>query len=255
MPAHHGIYFRQPPKTETNKSPKPLPSEVPSKDVEPEPLICLGYVFEDSLVYMGDVSSIPDRAWKYLESLRTKSQTAQIGNGDSTSKVPARTALEESVNQSITALHLDEGIHDGTQPNGAILGKYTSSSKPLILIVDSLWPLRTHTSHFNFPQALATALRLDADISFLTGFSHPTTHFIWEELCLSIRGKNGERDHPDSDVAAALVSKVWNDKQFNGDAGKKLKKWGGRVEPGWDGLKLEIEQNGWTEVGTKGISL
>jgi hypothetical protein len=215
----------------------------------------LGYVFENSLIYMGDVSSIPDRAWKYLESLRAKSRIAEVEDEKSVTAIPARTALEESVNQSVAALKLDQGIHGSTESNGAVLGKYTSTAKPLILIVDSLWPLRTHTSHFNFPQALATALRLDADMSFLTGFSHPTTHFIWEELCLSIRGKSGEREHPDSEAAAALVKKVWNDKQFNGDAGKRLRKWGGRVEPGWDGLKLEIESDGWTEVGTRGISL
>jgi hypothetical protein len=252
--AHHGIYFRQPPKTENNKSPKPLPSQVPAKDVEPEPLICLGYVFEDSLVYMGDVSSIPDRSWKYLEGIRQKHQKGVKENGHSKPNGVARTALEESVNQSIADLNLDSGIHGHTERNGAVLGKVTTPN-PLILVVDSLWPLRSHPSHFSFPQALATALRLGADLSLLIGFVHPTTHFIWEELCLSIREEDGKRDHPDSEAAKALVKKVWNDKQFSGDAGKKLKEWAGRVEPSWDGLKLEITPDGWTEVASRGISL
>jgi hypothetical protein len=254
--AHHGIYFRQPPKTENNKSPKPLPSQVSPKKVEPEPLICLGYVFEDSLVYMGDVSSIPDRSWRYLEGLRPKSsstsQTTQIkSNGD----LPATTSLEESVSQSVADMKLDEGIHGHTERNGAVLGKFASESRPLILVVDSLWPLRSHPSHFSFPQALATAMQLQADLSLLIGFVHPTTHFIWEELCLSIRGKDGERDHPGSEAAKALVKKVWGDEQFDCDFGEKLKEWAGRVEPSWDGLKLEIASDGWTEVATRGISL
>lgn len=254
MIAHHGIYFRQPPKTENTKSPKPLPAQVPAKKVEPEPLICLGYVFEDSLVYMGDVSSIPDRSWKYLEGIRQKHQNAVRVNVHSKSAEVARTALEESVIQSAAELNLDSGIHGHTERSGAVLGKVTAPN-PLILVVDSLWPLRSHPSHFSFPQALATALRLGADLSLLIGFVHPTTHFIWEELCLSIRGEDGNRDHPDSEAAKALVKKVWNDKQFSGEAGKKLKEWAGRVEPSWDGLKLEITPGGWTEVASRGISL
>jgi hypothetical protein len=66
---------------------------------------------------------------------------------------------------------------------------------------------------------------------------------------------DGQRDHPDSSAAEALVKKVWNDKQFNSKFGRELKAWGGRVEPSWDGLKLEIAQDGWTEVATRGISL
>ena len=206
---------------------------------------------------MGDVSSIPDRSWKYLEGLRRK----QPQNGNQTAhrttngEAPATTSLEESVGQSVADMKLDEGIHGHTERNGAVLGKFTSKSKPLILVVDSLWPLRSHPSHFSFPQALATALRLGADLTLLIGFVHPTTHFIWEELCLSIRGKDGQRDHPDSEAAQALVKKAWSDQQFDCEFGKKLKEWAGRVEPSWDGLKLEIAPEGWTEVATRGISL
>lgn len=205
---------------------------------------------------MGDVSSIPDRSWKYLKGLRQNHHNGVVENGNSRSNSTevARTALEESVNESIEKLKLDEGIHGHTERNGAILAKHTTQN-PLILVVDSLWPLRSHPSHFSFPQALATALRLKADLSLLIGFVHPTTHFIWEELCLSIRGKDGKREHPDSEAAKALVKKVWNDEQFSGEAGKRLKEWAGRVEPSWDGLKLEMTPEGWTEVATRGIAL
>lgn len=228
---------------------------MPAKHVEPEPLICLGYVFEDSLVYMGDVSSIPDRSWNYLEGLRQKQPSAtRISHATTNGSAPATTSLEQSVYESVAEMKLDAGIHGHTERTGSILDKYTSP-QPLILVVDSLWPLRSHPSHFSFPQALATALRLGSDLTLLIGFVHPTTHFIWEELCLSIRGKDGTREHPDSEAAAALVKKVWNDEQFRGETGEKLKEWAGRVEPSWDGLKLEIAHDGWTEVATRGISI
>jgi hypothetical protein len=206
---------------------------------------------------MGDVSSIPDRAWTFLEGLRpnrTINGGARNGNRKSASEsdehdaIPARTSLESSV------ADLNLSGSERSNGNSSASGTFTTSSDPLILVIDSLWPLRTHSSHFNFPQALDTALRLEANMSYLTGFSHPTTHFIWEELCLSIRGLDRQRDHPDAKAAAALVQKVWRDKQFTGDLGKKLKHWGGKVEPSFDGLKLEVSQKGWTEIEAKGLS-
>lgn len=222
--------------------------------MEPEPLICLGYVFDKSLVYMGDVSSIPDRAWSFLKSLRPNKTVKQV-NGEQAAET-ARTSLEASVTKTVAELDLDSGVHASRRANsdGTPSGIFTQSPNPLILVIDSLWPLRTHSSHFNFPQALDTALRLGANMSYLTGFSHPTTHFIWEELCLSIREIDGQRDHPDADAASALVQKVWQDRQFSGELGKKLKSWGGKVEPSFDGLKLEISPKGWTEVETRSLS-
>ena len=72
----------------------------------------------------------------------------------------------------------------------------------------------------------------------------------------------GKRNHPDEGIARKLVEEVWADEQFakahkgqdGGSLGDKLKRWGGRVEPAWDGLKLQIANEGWTEVETRAAS-
>lgn len=267
--AHHGIYFRQPDEKETNKSHKPLPQDVKPKKTEPRPLVCLGYVFDNSVVYMGDVSGIPDKTWEMLESLRPGRHS--VGNGKPISSKQSksdqadttRTALEASLTDSVLSLDLSNSAPKSTT-NG--LGNWNGDGgtftptplPPLILIIDSLWPLKTHTSHYNLPQALTAAHRLQADMSYLTGFSHPTSHYQWEELCLSIRGMDGKRDHPDEGIAGKLVEEIWADEQFakggregERSLGEKLKRWGGRVEPAWDGLKLQVATEGWTEVETR----
>jgi hypothetical protein len=215
---------------------------------------------------MGDVSDIPDKSWKMLESLRrrdgtspsssSKLETDQVrksANGEALNgHPPARTSLEASLTRSVLSMDLSH-----SNGNGKTDGMFTPTTQPpLILIIDSLWPTRTHTSHYNFPQALSAAMRLNADMTYLLGFTHPTTHFQWEELCLSIRGMEGKReDHPDSTIAKALVKNVWSDEPFEGESGKKLKQWGGRVEPAWDGLKLEVSTEGWTEVETRSVMI
>lgn len=215
---------------------------------------------------MGDVSNIPEKSWKMLDGLRRKPSPSRKheveyvrrsvngneanGQGDA----PARTSLEASLTHSVLSMDLSRsnGVNSSSKN-----GTFTPTSQPpLILIIDSLWPTRTHTSHYNFPQALAVAMRLNTDMAYLLGFTHPTSHYQWEELCLSIRGMQGKRDdHPDSDIAKDLVETVWDDEQFKGDVGKKLKAWAGRVEPAWDGLKLEVAAEGWTEVETRGVRI
>lgn len=222
---------------------------------------------------MGDVSGIPDKSWEMLESLRpNRIATHQSISGTSGQSVTAHTALEASLTDSVLALDLSRShpnrapnrISNGTaQSNGnGNGGTFTPTTQPpLILIIDSLWPLKTHTSHFNLPQALDAAHRLRGDMTYLTGFSHPTSHYQWEEICLSIKGLDGKREHPDEGIAKKLVEEVWADEQFmKGEEGKgkgevslgqELKRWGGRVEPAWDGLKLRIATEGWTEVETR----
>lgn len=274
--AHHGIYFAQPKQPNKNKSHQPLPEDIEPKKTEPRPLVCLGYVFDKSVVYMGDVSGIPNTTWEMLESLRPKQKAVRDGKTDnlrSTATRPlgngsARTSLEATLTDSVLAMDLSSphhkngtnGLSNGSGNANGNGGTFTPTPQlPLILIIDALWPIKTHTSHYNFPQALLAAHRLGANMTYLLGFSHPTTHFQWEELCLSIRGLDGRREHPDEGISKRLVEDVWADQQFTksvgdgkeGPLGENLKRWGGRVEPAWDGLKLQISKEGWTEVETR----
>lgn len=237
---------------------------------------------------MSDVSGIPERSWEILDrysrrggsDLSSESPKAnghsngtqkqkQSGTGTATNGATSKT---DTPIGSPTGTILEMALpHQNTSTQDSVTHFTSPSSdakakpeRPLILIIDILWPTRTHPSHFNFPQALTTALRLNPSITYGMGYVHPTTHFMWEELGLSIRGLDGQRtDHPDSEMAEELVKRVWADKQFSSSSssssggkmslGKRLKEWGGRVEPSWDGLGLVVGEKGWRDVPHKGL--
>ncbi|KAK4688841.1 phosphoribosyl 1,2-cyclic phosphate phosphodiesterase, partial [Tremellales sp. Uapishka_1] len=125
----------------------------------------------------------------------------------------------------------------------------TASSRPKVLIVDVNTPLGPNPSHFNLPKALEVVLRMDPAITFFTDFWHSETHYMWERLCQSISGDGilGPSEHPDDRAARQLISKFWSDGEVAGRLGDTLKKWKGRVEPGWDGLSLIVDEKGWRE--------
>lgn len=86
---HHGIYFHSvlPP---TNAEPVRDP---PAK-VEPEPLICLAFEFDDSIIYMSDVSGIPQRTWDRMLQPSSRRQSIFPTPIDSRGEM---TLLEESL--------------------------------------------------------------------------------------------------------------------------------------------------------------
>jgi hypothetical protein len=289
LPVEHGIYFRVPPaSSDSSGTSTPM-------DLKPEPLICLGFLFDDAIAYLSDVSVVPERTWDVL--LRRTPvpsdplQVAEMQVGDAghaghsqpQTVLSALTGLRDRLAASKTLIPpTPQGTPGSSSPTSAAasvnklsLSDELNTSEPAtpststsgtappplpILIVDSLWPIRTHVSHTNFPQALEIALRLNPSVTYLTGMTHPSTHFMWEELCLAIRGKDAQRgDHPDAELSKYLVQKVFADGQFSGAShlGKRVKDWGGIVEPAWDGLVLEAG-NGeglWKEVTGPGGSI
>ncbi|OCF45086.1 hypothetical protein I317_01138 [Kwoniella heveanensis CBS 569] len=238
MPVHHGIYFHTVPSS--NGDSEALPVE----RLEPEPLICLSFMFDNSIVYISDVSSIPDKTWHRISN-RHEPASSDI-KMDKYAALPTPDATPTRV---VTP-----------QTNGE------KEMQPLpILVIDALWPLRPHTSHFSFLQALETALRLRSSHTYLVGSTHPTTHFMWEELCLSLldkgQGRNGKREHPDSVQSEYLVDKVWKQvlgskknkdgtvKPGFGDRWKKeFESGAGIVRPAWDGLVVQIPADEQGEV-------
>ncbi|WVF66875.1 hypothetical protein IAT40_001618 [Kwoniella sp. CBS 6097] len=234
MPVHHGIYFHSVPSDGQSDT-------VPIKRLEPEPLICLGFMFDNSIVYISDVSSIPGKTWDRIMNRSTAATTTNETNG-----------------HAALALPTPDGTPLGTSTPEANSSDETTQPLP-ILVIDALWPLRPHTSHFSFLQALETALRLRSTHTYLVGSTHPTTHFMWEELCLSLqdRGQNGKREHPDFVQSEYLVDKVWKqvlggktkkDATSKAGFGEEWKEFGGIVRPAWDGLVVQVPADQQGEV-------
>ncbi|ODO09414.1 hypothetical protein I350_03014 [Cryptococcus amylolentus CBS 6273] len=240
LPVHHGIYFNSvlpPTNTQTAHDP-PVKSE-------PLPLICLAFEFDESVIYMSDVSHIPERTWKrMLEHSRsakrhtllpTPAETPDGGDTPRGGAPPKSQSLSDLTNLSIS-------------PRGpSHLAAKDQHTLP-VLIIDALWPTKPHASHFSLAQALAASLRLKAANTYVIGSTHPTSHFMWEEVCRSLQDPDGRdyevREHPDMAQAEWIVRRVW-DKVFGegGDAeglGERWREEGGRVRPGYDGLVLEV---------------
>lgn len=153
------------------------------------PFVCLGFVFDRSLVYLSDFSLITEPQWALLE------------------RATARHAL------------------------------------PVTLIVDALWPVRPHTSHVSFPEAMTVAERIRPVRTWVLGMTHPTTHEQWARLGRSVKGT----DEADDITTKELLRKVWDSYEMkrNGD---KIRAWGGDVEPAWDGLGVTVDQEGVHEL-------
>ena len=66
------------------------------------------------------------------------------------------------------------------QINGAATTSEKNKSPP-VLIIDAL-KIAPHASHFGIGQAVATAVRLKAQRTYLTGFAHRVTHDGWEYM-------------------------------------------------------------------------
>lgn len=153
------------------------------------PFLCLGFVFDRSLVYLSDFSLITDSQWAIVDRA--------------------------------TAHH----------------------QLPITLIVDALWPVRPHTSHVSFPEAMSVAERIKPVHTWVLGMTHPTTHEQWARMGRSVKGSQEEDDV----TTKELLRKVWDSYEMrtNGD---KIKKWGGDVEPAWDGLGVTVDQEGVHEM-------
>ncbi|WWC87676.1 uncharacterized protein L201_002567 [Kwoniella dendrophila CBS 6074] len=249
LAVHHGIYFH-------TVAPTPTPttiastasSTVPVKRLEPEPLICLGFMFDSQIIYISDVSSIPETTWERMLHRNPLSRKAILPTPENTPVSKPSTPITNGNGNG-------EGEGDGEEPLP-------------ILIIDALWPLRPHASHFSLQQALKCSLRLKAKFTYLIGSTHPTTHYMWEEICNSLLSptllsqkiideaeKKEREEHPDKIQSDYLVKKVWDkvlsksksQQQSNNDElglglGELWKRENRNaiVRPAWDGLVLQV---------------
>ncbi|CUA72366.1 Putative hydrolase C777,06c [Schizosaccharomyces pombe 972h-] [Rhizoctonia solani] len=114
------------------------PSQSPTTKFKP--YLCFGFIFGDFMVYMSDVSHIPDDTWETIHS-RSPSLGSPKSSGSSSD-----------------------------------LAAQTHRYK--LLVVDCL-KLEPHTSHFGIQGALNTAKRVNAHRTYMVGFSHRITHDDW----------------------------------------------------------------------------
>ncbi|EIW69074.1 hypothetical protein TREMEDRAFT_31568 [Tremella mesenterica DSM 1558] len=235
---HHGIYFHE---------------------GATDPLICLGFIFDHLIAYIADVSHIPEKSWEILlNPRRVHSSLSSKMNGltlEQPSSGPFSTSTSDSNSIPIPILtnqinpslnHIDPASNSGSGLDPQAKSK---NDKLAVLIIDALWPLRSHTSHYNLRQALLAAERLRPCITYLVGSTHPTSHYMWERLCQSISDIPpkvvNEDNHPDEDVASIIVDKFWytqpdeKEKQLLDQWGKE----GAKIEPAYDGLMLELQRD------------
>ncbi|TNY19007.1 beta-lactamase-like protein [Rhodotorula diobovata] len=234
FPLHHGIYFTEP----------------------PTPLLCLGFLIDQSVLYISDTSFIPEAQWTRLGSyLSLPSPSGAFPSP------PRRRSLSLSRARSSA-----------------------SASPPLprlqALIIDTGGALRLSPSHFGLPQAIATARRLGVQRTYLTDLGHGVSHACWLDACRALsrgerspapgEGRAGEapawkvRDEEEQQAPHAHVYEgldpaghVEDVELFVERALEAVEEWAGGVRPreerlwvrpGFDGLTIEWEA---AEGGTR----
>lgn len=219
-------------------------------------------MFDESVIYMSDVSSIPESTWARMldrnrpDTLGGTKTVKQVNGSGYSGSIPSASGRVVVPPTPQDTPKRSQSPVDGTSKLAISAAHKTQtppSSRLPILIIDALWPIARHSSHTNLVEALEIAMRLNPLMTYVVDVVHPVTHFMWEELGLSIRGLDGQRrGHPDDAQAEDLVKRWWADEQVQGtDVGKRLKEWAGKVEPGWDGLVVRVQEGQWAEVKGK----
>lgn len=117
LPVHHGVYF-----------------------IKKEPYWCLGFMFNRSIVYISDVSFIPESTWELLEG-----STQRKGNQEIEAAASSKDASDvlHEAKESLEMAKLSNG-------KASILGGSQTprnATRPQILLIDCL-RVYPHTSHF-----------------------------------------------------------------------------------------------------------
>lgn len=108
----------------------------------------LGFMFDQDLIWISDVSDIPTDTWTILEKALSQP------------KPP-------STDQALSSLSKNATAAQGKCP---------------LLIIDTL-KLTPHASHFGIGQTLATMVRLQPQRTYIFGFPHRRTHECWTHAC------------------------------------------------------------------------
>ncbi|KAH9819425.1 beta-lactamase-like protein [Melampsora americana] len=222
LKVHHGCYFG------------------PTGDVE-GPYGCLAFLFDRSICYMSDVSSIPDSTYAALGVLPPPTSAAS-------SPTPTHLLPNLTLEGSDTESDLTRSTSPVSTPATSLESELLPIGLPPlpILVIDTL-RLKPHTSHFGLAEAVATADRLGAQRTYLLGFTHGVTHECWQKACEAI----GEGRRPNPTSFSSLSSNQDTDdeielgnhpERFTQEALKLIEKsnpiW---VRPSFDGLWIKTD--------------
>ncbi|KAG8985706.1 hypothetical protein FRB90_004498 [Tulasnella sp. 427] len=160
----------------------------PLEPLRREPFKCFSFIFNNSLIYMSDVSNIPEEQWPII--LHPPPQPCGEG------------AVERSVPRE----------DENNEP---------SRADYKVFIVDVLRPT-PFVSHFGLDQAVQAARKIGAVRNFTLGFCHDMNHDQWLAISEAIgQPRDAWLKYTDPDVQAALgvVSEgpsVWMRPSFDG---------------------------------------
>lgn len=249
---HHGRFF----------DPPPLPTDPPvdpSLPKEIKPFYCLGFLFHPHIVYLADVSYIPEQVWGKLCPLsETKDATLQRAleaaaelqtpplsppMGPSAVGEEESTALSESSSPSSSSIPTPTtpypsrtmGVRTPTSSTNSTAASNSAVDRPVpLLILDCLF-LQTHPSHFGILSALSTVLRLRPLRTYLTGFAHHHSHDEWLALGAELAGARPV-GHEQAFIDRAMG--------LAGEVGEACRAEGAFVQPAFDGLRLVCDALG-----------
>ena len=147
--------------------------------------ICFGFIIQNAVVYISDVSTIPEDVMKYLKGYLWPSLAASTASG------------------------------------------------PPVLILDCLG-LKPHLSHLSLTQSIEYAREIDAQKTYLVGFSHRVAH---EEYDIFLKAASrGDLVLPQG--------RKWSTKEEDGFPVLDLtckRIW---IRPGYDGLQVFVTDQG-----------
>ncbi|EUC67173.1 RINT-1 family protein [Rhizoctonia solani AG-3 Rhs1AP] len=126
-----------------------LPNQAPT--AKPKPYLCFGFIFGDFMVYMSDVSHIPNDTWETIQS-----NSPGFGN---------------------------------QKNSGSSSGVANQTGRYRVLVVDCL-RLEPHTSHFGIQGAFDAAKRVNAHRTYMVGFGHRIPHDDWNSIGEYLEGRD-----------------------------------------------------------------
>lgn len=105
LSVHHGRYFSTPPNASAQVPAATLDTPPPTRSCSPAPLnkvtpyLANGFLIQDSLIYMSDVSFVPEKTWNLLEESRKRNGQPSVAVVDCLrpTKHPSHFGLKEAV--------------------------------------------------------------------------------------------------------------------------------------------------------------